>query len=471
MTDDSSSSPASLDEQLVAYLDGELDAESRRRVEELLTSEAQVRRRLQELERTWDILDDLDAGPPSGQLTQTTLEMVALAARQDVRQSLAEAPRRRRRRWLAVGLGFLVALAGGFFAVVWLVPDPNRQLVEDLPLLENLDEYRQIDDIQFLRLLRSAGLFVGRGETPGGTAPPAVESLAQRRQRIESMGLGEKAQLLRLDERFLAMDQDQQRQLRQLHQAIQDARDAAQLRQIMHHYYEWLKTLPLYTRTELGGLEPAERLEAVKKRLKDEHGQRLGDQDSEALWRWMNRFALQHEKQLLDRLPELRRKELTNWTPQARQPMLLALMDVGWRRQSTGPGRPPPLMTEEDLASLRGELSAEMRLYLESLSKTKQWQQVAAWMHHAVRQQHAHADFWTVNDERLADFFEKELSDDERDRLLSLPGDEMQRELQRLYLTRTKPPEGSPRRGHPPTGERPAKKKTNKSSPAAKAGG
>ena len=55
--------------------------------------------------------------------------------------------------------------------------------------------------------------------------------------------------------------------------------------------------------------------------------------------------------------------------------------------------------------------------------------------------------FSKADDEPLADFFEHELSDEERDRLLSLPGDEMQRELQRLYLTRTKPPDGSPRRG------------------------
>ena len=181
MNDDSSHPPASLDEQLVAYLDGELDVESRRRVEELLGSDAQARRRLQELQRTWDVLDDLDAVPPGNQFTQTTLEMVAVAADQDVRQSLAEAPHRRRRHWLAAGLILLAALAGGFFAVVRLAPDPNRQLVEDLPVLENLDEYRQIDDLEFLRLLRAAGLFVSRGETPGGAAPP-VESFAQRQQ-------------------------------------------------------------------------------------------------------------------------------------------------------------------------------------------------------------------------------------------------------------------------------------------------
>ena len=89
-------------------------------------------------------------------------------------------------------------------------------------------------------------------------------------------------------------------------------------------------------------------------------------------------------------------------------------------------------------------------------------------MHHAIRQQHALGNFSIVDDERLADFFEKELSDEERDRLLNLPGDEMQRELQRLYLTRTKPPDASPR-GRRPAGERPAKKKAESSPP--KAGG
>ena len=35
--------------------------------------------------------------------------------------------------------GLLAASAAGFMAVAWLTPDPNRQLVEDLPVLENLD--------------------------------------------------------------------------------------------------------------------------------------------------------------------------------------------------------------------------------------------------------------------------------------------------------------------------------------------
>ena len=262
-------------------------------------------------------------------------------------------PRRRRRRWrVLAGLTLLVAVAGGFFTVVRLAPDPNRQFLKDLPVLENLDEYRQIDDIEFLRMLRTAGLFVGHRKTPVEAAAPPAESLVQRQQRVEGMGPSEKAQLARLEERFLALDEEQQGQLRQLHKAIAGASDGEQLRQIMHRYYVWLKTLSLYTRTELGGLEPADRLEAVKKRLKEEH-QRLGDEDSEALWKWMNQFVTLHEKQLLDRLSEPRRREVVKWTPQARQPVLLTLLDSGGRRPGAGGGKPPPWMTEADLANLR----------------------------------------------------------------------------------------------------------------------
>ena len=71
MNDDLSNGATPLDEQLVAYLDGELDAESSRRIDELLATDAEVRRRLQEMERTWDLLDDLDTAPVGGQFAQT----------------------------------------------------------------------------------------------------------------------------------------------------------------------------------------------------------------------------------------------------------------------------------------------------------------------------------------------------------------------------------------------------------------
>jgi len=150
---DPTADQGSLEEQLVAYLDGELDDQSNRRVEELLATDPRARDTLERLEGTWDLLDSLDRVHVDEVFTKSTLEMVAVAASDDVEQEQAEAPRRRRRWWLAVGAGMLAACAVGFL-VVWLLrPNPNDQLLEDLPVLERLDQYRQIDNVEFLELL------------------------------------------------------------------------------------------------------------------------------------------------------------------------------------------------------------------------------------------------------------------------------------------------------------------------------
>lgn len=152
--------PDGFEERLVAYLDGELDPQAAQEVEALIATDATARRTLERLDRTWRLLDGLDRHEVDEQFTQSTLEMVAVAAEQDVQRQREEVPRRRRRRRL---LGLLGALAAGFLAFLAVAafrPDPNRRLLEDLPAIEDLDEYRQIDDVEFLRELRDKGLFV-----------------------------------------------------------------------------------------------------------------------------------------------------------------------------------------------------------------------------------------------------------------------------------------------------------------------
>lgn len=150
---DPAADPHTLEEQLVAYLDGELDDASSRRIEELLASHPNVRGALEKLQGTWDLLDSLERAHIDEVFTRSTLEMVAVAATDDVEREQAEAPRRRRRRWLIGGAGLLAAAAAGFLGVFLFRPDPNRQLLDDLPVLERLDEYRQIDRVEFLELL------------------------------------------------------------------------------------------------------------------------------------------------------------------------------------------------------------------------------------------------------------------------------------------------------------------------------
>jgi anti-sigma factor RsiW len=147
----------SLEEQLVAYLDGELDDEASRRIEQLLAAEPKVRETLEKLEATWGLLDHLGQADLDEVFTRSTLEMVAVAAADDVQKQEADAPRRRRRRWLIGGASLMTAAAAGFLAVAMFWPSPNEQLLHDLPMLENYDEYRQIGDFQFLQLLLDEG--------------------------------------------------------------------------------------------------------------------------------------------------------------------------------------------------------------------------------------------------------------------------------------------------------------------------
>ena len=83
MNNNQSGGTAPREEELVAYLDGEMDAASRERLESQLATDAKLRGRLQALERTWEMLDELDAAPVGEPFTHSTLEMVALAAGED----------------------------------------------------------------------------------------------------------------------------------------------------------------------------------------------------------------------------------------------------------------------------------------------------------------------------------------------------------------------------------------------------
>jgi hypothetical protein len=420
-----------LDEELVAYLDGELDAESARRIEALLASDAEVRRRLQSFERTWDLLDELDAAPVGEPFTHTTLEMVALAARREAEQDRADAPRRRRRWLLLLGVSFLAAAATGFLALV--MHDPDRQLLRNLALLENLDEYRQVGSIEFLHKLRDEKLFCKDGVEPPKSEMADDEDMPARRRRIMNMSLDEKEQLLRSEDRFTSMSREEQGNVRRLHEDLQNDPDCERLRAIMHDYYEWLKPLLPLRWEMLAEMEPDQRVASVKKLLQEEQwreeGRRPGHKDMEVVWKWMTELSKPKQQQML------------SWQ-----------MWPKWVAPNSS--KLPPMVTEKDLSQLRAKLSSVTRKRLEGKPPVEQSQLVARWLRQGPprpnEDRRMHGPPPSDDDERIAEFFEKDLSPEDRDRLLAMPGDEMRWRLQQMYLMRTKSPEGAGRRSDGP---------------------
>lgn len=151
-------------EELAAYLDGELDADGRRRVEEALSQNEDLRQRVKEYQQTWDLLEELPRPTVDASFTRTTVEMVAIRADAEVESELQSQVRRL--WWIRGGMLVVVilAVAGGYWMGTRQLAAPNEQLIRDLPILEHLDAYQNAGSIEFLRTLQREELFEDGGD-------------------------------------------------------------------------------------------------------------------------------------------------------------------------------------------------------------------------------------------------------------------------------------------------------------------
>jgi len=157
--DSPSKTNAAMIEELVAYLDGELDAEASREVERRLSQDATYRQKLRQLEQSWDLLDRLPKADVGEVFTQSTVAMVAVAAADDVDKMKAKGTRRKTAVWWLGSGSVAASFLAGYVLVSSVGDRENKRLLRDLPVIERMDEYRYADSIEFLRMLDGEGLF------------------------------------------------------------------------------------------------------------------------------------------------------------------------------------------------------------------------------------------------------------------------------------------------------------------------
>ncbi len=455
---DPTGGPEVLNEQLVAYLDGELDDEASRRIEERLTSDSTLRDQLSRLERTWDALDELERAEVDEEFTRTTIEMVALVAEEEREQEEQERPRRRR-RWMLVGLaGLLGACLAGFGAVWGFWQDPNQKLIADLPVLERLDEYLQVDNIEFLKRLCDKRIFPadsdrGAAETPAAAAVSAGVGfgdtiLADKQElysRIENMPPEKKQQLEDKWKKFRGLSKEKQNQLRQLHRDLQAQENREELERVMKAYFDWALALSAPERSHLDSLtDPEERFQLVAKYRMSAHKppwrtvgfpfHRGKDLDrilefGEALKSWAGPYIKTHVDELAALLPAdqqekwkacVRRESVEKNLWQTLVPWYLA-----------GPTEDLPI-TDADAAVFEKSLSADTKKwYIEASHDMKI--EIRRGMRRML-----HYLYWTgdpalkhlIDDEDL-DAFERTLPPERREGLARLP--EESRRVQLRY--------------------------------------
>jgi anti-sigma factor RsiW len=153
--------PASNEEKadLVAYLDGELDAKTKSAIEARLRADPRARAEVDAMSRVWELLDYLPQPQPSPTFTHRTLERIT---------GLRPAARRRPAWLLGLGwaAGLLLAAGASFAGVYWLLPrdKTDAALARDLRILENRRLYEPVEDIDYLWELGRPDLF---GDEPG----------------------------------------------------------------------------------------------------------------------------------------------------------------------------------------------------------------------------------------------------------------------------------------------------------------
>ena len=159
---------------LVAFLDGELaDDELGQKLEEKVAQSVSVRREVQALEKTWGMLDWLPRPElPPDFASQTVTRIHS----QQLRAEMIEGQFKYWTTVVAKVIGWSVSVAAivavGFASVRYAWPDPTRELINHLEIIENLETYRAIPDVKFLDDIGKINMFRDL-EAASGTAPAA----------------------------------------------------------------------------------------------------------------------------------------------------------------------------------------------------------------------------------------------------------------------------------------------------------
>ncbi|TWU67252.1 hypothetical protein V7x_28250 [Crateriforma conspicua] len=247
LTDDTPVDPD--DEQLVAYLDGELGPQDRDALEHRLINDADLRTRLHDLQRGWDMLDDLPDVTPNEKLVETTMEMVVT----DVMRAGGKKPAWYQRVPIAVfvALGCLLTATMGYAAVQWRrTAMLNRQL-DDLTIVEDLDAYLDGDDLNLMRQL--AGMDAWQDVIIKLKEIQAIEpidtglselSTEQRKAALAELPGPVAGHLAANWDSFRNFDRSRQESLREFADTVALQTDAQRLLQTMRDYSLWKATLP-----------------------------------------------------------------------------------------------------------------------------------------------------------------------------------------------------------------------------------
>jgi len=251
------------------------------------------------------------------------------------------------------------------------------------------------------------------------------------RQRLSAMSSAEKQELEGKRARFYGLPESEQQRVRQVHEDLSEAEDQDRLKQIMHRYSKWLRSLPSGQRAELVSLPPESRLARIKTLLREQEEGRmrwyvmreLTANDLALIVRWMEDYVAAHESEILERLPHLKERWNSIEPEKRRSVLVFSAATMGPAREFLRPG-------EKDIQSLKKHLSATAQQEFNKAEGEGRLAELAErWLRAAMFSRRAAPE---VPREALQKFY-AELDARTREYLENLSAERMEQELIRLY--------------------------------------
>jgi hypothetical protein len=277
---------------LIEYLDGELSIEAKREIEDRLSREPELRALLAQLEQDWSSLDLLERAGTDKQLVATTLETIIASVEH---KKTATRPKFYVVR-LCLLLLFVVSVF--FFSFQFgerLAPDDNFMLRVESPVIERLDQYLMLldidSDLSLLRLLAERRVFLpplAEGAVKSDASEflpssnvkisdafslyPSFSELKRRAVKLENLDKTLYNRFYWNNKRFRQLTFEKRHQLRQIHENIESSPRRRELFSTLRNYYNWFKSLQTYEKAAIRrpNISLADRVDliaALKKQL------------------------------------------------------------------------------------------------------------------------------------------------------------------------------------------------------------
>ena len=419
-------------ETLVAYLDGELDHAATVEVENRLAVDPDYRHHLQRLEKTWDMLDELPAVEPTDSFTRSTLELVVNDAKAAIRKQRFNLGAVLLRGVILIAIPCICYFVTSGI-LQWKQNAPINKLVQDVPFLQKYELYEAIGNIEFAELLDKQKLLndIDAYDSNSGeekfTWEPSHEAL-------DNLTDDERIDLRRAKTRYETILTDVEREaLQTFHQEVASRPDRDQLLSAMQRFHIWsTETTFLSPKNReiinsLGDMEPVEAIDKIKELLREERQSMVSStipkDDKDIVFQWFDGLLLENETKIRDRITVLKgRKRYADYLSRidANQPPDV----LAWILVSINPEFVMDLISDEKLEELKSSLSNLSQRVINGKANETEQRRFIVMMNTRIY----------VSKEKLREFYDTQMTDEERKELEGVTGSELRERVRKKYI-------------------------------------